>query len=82
MNIEITHMSPLHLPGATSDVVAQFDAIIGPFRMRSCKVRRAHEGGEIFVALAGRRDSNGITLSDPDVREAVKAAALEAYHGS
>ncbi|WPZ13632.1 hypothetical protein T8J41_15980 [Nitratireductor rhodophyticola] len=77
--IEILKMNRLKLQGDHSETLAQFNVRVGPFTMRSGKIRRSYADGKRFATLPGKRDGNGIVLSDPAVREAVRDAALAHY---
>lgn len=68
--------------GETSDIVAEFRADIGPFRVQRAYVRRRNDG-ELMTYLTGNRGTGrGITLycGSPEWRQASEIA-LAQYRG-
>ncbi|MCO5145533.1 MAG: hypothetical protein M9895_05055 [Aquamicrobium sp.] len=83
-HVEIVRIKKANVAGVGSDLVAVFDAIVGPFRLRNGQIRRRHADGELFAQTPGRgsgsnADSAGINMRHCPEREWVCAKVLEAY---
>lgn len=68
--------------GETSDIVAEFRADIGPFRVQRAYVRRRHDGELMTYVTGNRGDGRGITLyaGSPEWQRASDMALAE-YRG-
>lgn len=61
-----------------SELLATFKVFIFPFKINGGSVRK-RPGGELFVALPGRQ-AGGISISSPELIEAIRTEALEVFH--
>lgn len=83
-HVEIVRWKPVNLPGEHSDFVANFDALVGPFRIKDGRIRRRHSDGSYFAIIPGRGPSGasiqkGINMIPGAARRWVEDQIVEAY---
>lgn len=61
-----------------SELLATFDVLVFPFKIYGGHVRK-RPSGELFAALPGRRAA-GISISSPELVEAIRAEALAVFN--
>lgn len=61
-----------------SELLATFNVLVFPFKIYGGNVR-LRPGGELFVTLPGR-GAGSISISSPELIEAIRAEALAVFH--
>lgn len=90
MDIEITAMNKVSAPKPNRNndvIVANFDAIIGPFQFHHCAlVKIYNKTGDVYKGFAawtpnvlGPHGRRGVTISDREFHKELMAAAREVY---